>query len=204
MDNENGNGNPPNADNLNELLDVKVEELDETALRETLTKIIPKYKEQGESNKQLFERAKKAEGGLKELKEKLKTFEDKPEPQKVAPPAKTGELDETSLDYLDVKGISEAEDIKVIEDIVKKTGMTVRQALKDDYVQAKLTANKDKREVKNATPSRTNRGGNQEADLAAAMAKFEATGVLPDDFELKSKVINAVVEKGNPNKPAWH
>lgn len=118
--------------------------------------------------------------------------------------SKTGELDETQLDYLDVKGISEPEDIKVIESIVKKTGMTVRQALKDEYVLSKIEANKAQREVKDATPSSTKRGGNQSNDLSSALARFEQTGELPTDYALKTAVINATVDKSNSNKPSWH
>lgn len=118
---------------------------------------------------------------------------------------KTGELDETQLDYLDLKGISETDDLDVIQSIIKKTGMTVRQALKDDYVIKKLEANKAGREVKEATPSSTRRTGNSQTnDLATALAKYEQTGKFPDDFTMKSAVINAIVEKENTNKPAWH
>lgn len=119
-------------------------------------------------------------------------------------PVTAGDLDETQLDYLDLKGIGESEDIKVIEDIVKKTGMTVRQALKDEYVQSKLNTNKQAREVRGATPSATKRGGNQSNDIASAIAKFEQTGELPTDFTLRSAVVNATVSKSNSNKPSWH
>lgn len=124
--------------------------------------------------------------------------------KKSAPIAKTGDLDETQLDYLDLKGISESEDVSLVEGIVKKTGMTVRQALKDEYVQAKLIANKASREVKSATPSATRRGGNQTNDIASALAKFEQTGELPDDYTLRSAVVNAKVSSSNTNKPSWH
>lgn len=117
---------------------------------------------------------------------------------------KTGDLDETQLDYLDLKGITESEDIDVIQKVIQKTGQTVREALKDDYVVAKLNALKQEREVKGATPSATRRGGDQSSDVASAIAKFEATGVLPADFELASKVTDAIVERGNTNKPSWH
>lgn len=123
---------------------------------------------------------------------------------KKSEPVKAGELDETQLDYLDLKGISESEDVKVIEDIVKKTGMTVRQALKDEYVLAKLTSNKASRDVKSATPSATKRGGNQSNDVASAIAKFEQTGELPDDFTLRSAVVDSMTSKSNPHKPSWH
>jgi hypothetical protein len=119
----------------------------------------------------------------------------------------TGELDETQLDYLDLKGISDSDDIKVIEDVIKKTGMTVREALKDEYVTARLGANKANRDVKAATPSATKRtGGNQGTDLATAVARYEESGFkdLPDDYALRSAVVNAVAAKTNTNKPSWH
>lgn len=118
-------------------------------------------------------------------------------------PVKTGDLDETQLDYLDLKGVNEAEDIKVIEDIVKKTGQTVRQALKDDYVIAKLTANKAKRDVQGATPSSTKRAGGQVGDVASAAAKFKETGVLPEDRELANAVVDSVAKAGNDRLPPW-
>jgi hypothetical protein len=121
---------------------------------------------------------------------------------------KTDELDETQLDYLDLKGISEQEDIAVIETIVKKTGMTVRQALKDDYVMKKLEANKANRDLKDATPSTTKRSSTGSSnDLAAAVARYEQSGFnaehLPSDFKLRSEVVNAVVAKKSANKPSW-
>lgn len=116
---------------------------------------------------------------------------------------KTSELDETQLDYLDLKGITDQDEIDLIQKVMKNTGQTVRQALKDEYVQSKLEALKKSREVKDATPSGTKRSGSQSSDLALATAKFEATGVLPDDFALRSAVINAKMKADNPNKPAW-
>lgn len=125
---------------------------------------------------------------------------------KPAPKAKADGLDETALDYLDLKGVSESEDVAVIEAIMKKTGMTAREALKDEYVTAKLKANKEAREVKDATPSSTKRGSGVSADaVSRAVAQFEKTGVMPDDFDLASKVTDAIVAKsGGSNAPSWH
>ena len=117
---------------------------------------------------------------------------------------KTGELDETQLDYLDIKRITDSEDIAVIQKVIQKTGQTVREVLKDEYVIAKLASLKAERDVKDAIPSSTRRSGIQTGDISSAVAKFEATGVLPDDFELASKVTDAVTAKGNKNKPSWH
>ena len=118
--------------------------------------------------------------------------------------SKTGELSETQLDYLELKGISEDDDLKIIERHVQRTGETVREAIKDDYVIAKLEANKEKREVKDGTPSSTKRtGAGQTSDVAQALARFEQTGVLPTDFELATKVTNKIADRG-VGKPSWH
>lgn len=117
---------------------------------------------------------------------------------------KTGELDETQLDYLDLKGITDDTEIALIQKVMQKTGQTVRQALKDDYVQEKLAKLRADKEVKDATPSSTRRSGSGAPDtVAQAIAKYERTGQLPDDFALRSAVVNAREAKENPNKPPW-
>jgi len=139
----------------------------------------------------------------KEIVDTKKALETIAGAKKEPSPVKTGELDETQLDYLDLKGISEAEDIKVIEDIVKKTGQTVRQALKDDYVVSKLASNKAKRDVQGATPSSTKRAGGQVGDVASAAAKFKETGVLPEDRDLANAVVDSIAKAGNDRLPPW-
>ena len=161
--------------------------------------------ELAQTNRQLLERAKKAEGFVKVDGKWVKA----PKPEEGAAAieqlkAKTGELDETQLDYLDLKGISDEEDIAVIQRVIQRTGQTVRQALKDDYVLDKLKANQQKREVKDAMPSGTKRSGAGSEGFDAALAKFEQTGELPKDYALRTKVVNAAVERTNTNKPAWH
>src|SRR3990167_1609862 len=191
-----------NLDSLNEDNDIVIgDEDDVDAIREKFAKLEETHKKVLETNKQIFARAKKAEGfELKDGKWVKPPVEPKPEPK----PSPTGELDETQLDYLDLKGITEDEDIEIIKNVVKKTGQTVRQALMDEYIISKLDSNKQARDVKNATPSATRRGGNQTTDIAQALAKFEQTGELPDDFTLRSQVVNAKADKENSNKPAWH
>lgn len=131
----------------------------------------------------------------------IKTDGGKPEAK-----VQTSELDETALDYLDLKGITEDEDIAVIQKVMKQTGQTVRQVLKDDYVTQKLEANKSKREVAAAVPSATRRSTpGQSNDLEAAIAKYEASGFkeLPSDYKLRTAVVNAMVERQSGNKPNW-
>lgn len=178
-----------------ELPEVVEGEEDTTDYKEEALKLRDKAIAQRERTKAIKKERDEAKKALETLS-KVKGDE----PSK----SKTGELDETQLDYLDLKGFTEADDIKIIERHVQRTGETVRQALKDEYVLSKLEANKAHREVKDATPSGTKRGGNQSNDLASALAKFEQTGELPTDFTLRSAVVNAKVDKSNSNKPAWH
>lgn len=129
--------------------------------------------------KKLQEKAIKQRETTKELKAKLKELTPK-EKAEVKQEAKTGELDDTQLDYLDLKGISEDEDIAVIKNIMKKTGQTVREALKDDYVVAKLKDLKVARDVKTATPTATKRSGQQTTDnVDYWFQKYESSGELP-------------------------
>lgn len=160
--------------------------------------------ELAQTNKQLFERAKKAEGFVKvdgKWVKAPKAEEAVENAQQLK--AKAGELSETQLDYLDLKGITDQDDIDVIQKVMQRTGQTVRQALSDDYVVQKLEANKAKREVKAATPSNTKRAGGQVGDIASAVAKFKETGVLPADRELADAVADAVAKADNDRLPPW-
>lgn len=150
--------------------------------------------------------ALKNQGIAKRLQTKLSKAEkpkEEPKAKKTEPQAQPEGLDETQLDYLDLKGITEDEDVKVIEKIVLKTGMTIRQALKDDYVIEKLKTLKEQRDVKSATPSSTKRTGQTGGNLEQAIARYERDNVLPDDFKLASEVVNALVEKTGNTRPSW-
>lgn len=179
-----------------DLPEVEEGQEDTTDWKAEAQKLRDKAIAQRERTKSIKARAKDAEAKVAELT------------GKTAEPTKTSTLDETALDYLDLKGISESEDIKVIESIIKKTGMTVREALKDEYVTAKLTANKAAREIRDATPSSTKRSGSQTDTLERAIAKYKAAGLksegLPEDFALRSQVVNAIAKEQDTNKPSWH
>lgn len=123
--------------------------------------------------------------------------------KKETPQSKAGDLSETQLDYLDLKGVTDADDIDIIQKVMQRTGQTVRQALADEYVTAKLAANKAKRDVLGATPSSTKRAGGQVGDVASAAAKFKETGVLPEDRALADAVVDSIAKAGNDRLPPW-
>ena len=165
-----------------------------------------KLKEVEETNRQLFERAKKAEGFVKVDGKWVKA----PKPEEAVATtqkleATAGELTETQLDYLDVKGITDDEDIALIQSVMNRTGLTVRKALTDTYVQSTLKENQDARAAKNATPTSTRRTGQSENDSVEYwLAENERTGKLPDNFELRTKVIDAKQARAGDDKtPPW-
>jgi len=118
--------------------------------------------------------------------------------------AKSNELDNGDLALLAVKGYENEEDMTFIQDKMQKWNKTLPEILRDNDVVEKLKGMKLERDVKNAMPSATKRtsAGNLD-NLDYWTAKYDQTGQLPDNFELKSAVINAQVEKHNTNKPNW-
>ena len=180
-------------ENKNEELDIDLEEeAEESDSTET--------KDWETRAKQLEEKAIAQRERTRALKVEVNRLKRSQE-QKAEP---TSELDEQQLNYLDLKGISDDEEIKLFQDFVIKTKQNVRQAFKDEYLQSKLANLRASKAVQDAIPSATKRSGNQVNDVATALARFEQTGELPDDFELRSAVINAKVESQNTNKPGWH
>jgi len=167
---------------------------------ETELELEVEEEEQISMSKSEWEKFQQTQGSLKRQVKELRKSSEPNEPKR----SSTNELNDTDLNYLDIKGVFEAEDVKIIENFVKNTGQTAREALRDDYVTSKLSSNKSAREVQVATPSGSNRGGNQVGDLASALAKYETTKELPTDYKLRTEVINAFVSKGHgSNKPSW-
>lgn len=178
-----------NTEENNQEVEVAEETTEEETEEETDVITIPK----SEWNK--------TQQTLGSLKREIKTYKKSTETSKETP--NTGELAESQLEFLELKGVTDQDEIDIIAKFVAKTGQPVRQALRDDYVQSKLAALKADKAVKNATPGATKRGGNQQTDVAAAIARFEQTGELPEDYETRTEVINSVSNKGGSSRPPW-
>lgn len=114
----------------------------------------------------------------------------------------TGELSEAQQDFFELKGFDE-DQVDVFSNIMKRTGMSHREVIKDDYALAKVKAIADKKAVEGATPSDTKRAGGQTGDVASATAKFKETGILPEDKELANKVVDSLTKAGNDRLPPW-
>lgn len=179
-----------------------IEDLDDEASEETQDEAPEEPKETRETPEAKLARIERE---AKQLRKKLGKEEPEAKPKTAAKKeSKPDGLDDTQLDYLDLKGISEQEDIDLIEKVMNRTGQSLREVMKDEYVVSRLDASKQARAVKDATPSSTKRGGNQSSDVAAAIAKFESTGEMPSDFALRSAVVDSLVNKNKSNAPSWH
>ena len=201
MEDKNGKDNPQNNQpdgQEPEIVDVS-KETDTTALQE-------KVNDLSEKNKQLFVRAKQAEGF--EFNDGTKRWEKKEKPPakepivEVAPQAKTGDSDIESL-VLEVKGITADDEIELFGKWKKDTQRDTRSILNNGIFQSELKALRDKKAQEEATPSsrRTSQAGEERIDLL--VAEYERTKKLPDDFDLRAKVIDVVAEKHSTNTPPW-
>jgi hypothetical protein len=123
-----------NSEDNNQEVEVAEETTEETTEEEADVITIPK----SEWNK--------TQQTVGSLKREIKTLKKSTESPKETPT--TGELAESQLEFLELKGISDEDEVEVIAKFVAKTGQTVRQALRDDYVQTKLTAIKADKAVK--------------------------------------------------------
>ena len=157
----------------------------------------PKLVETPEAKKARLERE------LARVNKKLGVTE-QPKPVEKTTVSKTGELDETQLGFLDLKGITDDEEIDVIQKVMRNTGQTLRQALKDDYVVSKLAALRENKERQDATPSNNHRSGGQPSnDVDYWVAKAEQSGELPKDPELKMKVLDRISKGDDLRTPPW-
>lgn len=161
--------------------------------KDSVEEVTEKPKETPQQKKARLERE------LKQINKKLGV---ETEPKKKLE-TKTEGLSDAVLDFFELKGYND-EEVEIFENIMKRTGMTHREVVKDDYATAKIEKMRQERAVKEATPSGTRRSSNSSNDEDYWLAKYEQTGELPKDFELRSKVINRYVDKSNPNKPSWH
>lgn len=190
----------------NDQVEAETTEQADVGVEDTTTEEV---KPEAEKPKETPEQKKsRLERQLKRVNKELGIEPDAKAEEKVESKAKTGELDETQLDYLDLKGITADEDIKIIKSVMKRTGESLRETLKDEYVIDKLKANKVQRDVKAATPSSSKRaGGDSGNNEDYYFAKFEQSGgeEFPKGIsaEMKAKLVNRYAGKTDNKSPRF-
>jgi hypothetical protein len=133
-----------------------------------------------ETNKQLYERAKKAEAEAKELRSKTTAQSPKPDI-----------YDTDRLDRLELTatGVKNPDDQKLVLDEAKRLKLPISEIANMEYMQAKLKANQEARDVKDGLPNGTRRAGTMsKQDVEYYLANPDKR---PDNQELAEKVLSA-------------
>lgn len=160
-------------------------------------------------NKQLYSRAKKAEGFEQDENGKWVKKEEliKP-PEPIKPEAPPSKKEETSNEpdlkdkyeklALKTDGITHEDDQKVVLDEAKRLDLDVEEVMSMEHIKAKLKANKDKRDAGDAMPDGKGKSGGDfkgEVEYWVDKKNDDGSYQTPEDPELAGKVIAARVKQ---------
>ena len=177
-----------NLDSPNEEPDIPEETEDVTALKEKLTEISDK-------NRQLFERAKRAEGFEKNSDGKwIKIHSAEPE----KPKSQSNEPDYSKLAFLEQRGIAHPDDQKLVQDEAQRLKLHLTDILQMEHIKGKLQIAKDQREAQAGMPKGAGKGGGKtqgDVDYWIDQKNPDGTFKSPDDSELAAKVIEARIQR---------
>lgn len=188
MADENGNLDPTNEelDEQVELVDAyDLEEEDAGVLKEKLALV-------AEQNKQLFARAKKAEGFTKgdDGKWVKKPAEHRPEPKLEVKPKDSPDIDkllDEKLEKRELEALDLSDDLKKeVSVYAKVNGVSIRKALTSDYIQFKKNKDEDRAKAEEASLG----GGRR------TTAKKDISQIDPNSLDLTT-------EEGRKEKAAW-
>ena len=161
---------------------------------------LKKVKEElSDKNKKLFERAKKAEGDLKELKAK---YPDKKLEENLDK-SQSNEPDYAKIAFLNSTGISHPDDQKLVQDEATRLKLPLTDVLQMEHIKSKLEASKDDREAKAGMPKGRGQAGSKtqgDVDYWIDQKNPDGTFKTPEDPELAEKVIDARMKKEKSGK----
>ena len=194
-----------NGDNPNQDLDG----LDEAALKELTIKERGIKTELEDKNKQLFERAKKAEGF--ELKDGEWI---KPEPKdKKKPEKKTDKTDDSELlqrlDKMSLRSskITDEDEVELANNFKKRTGLEMDEVIDDDIFIDRLEKLREEKANKVATSNI--KGGAGESKVKDSPEYWEAKGTRPTredipDRKTRVKIIRALMKNAKTGGKQFH
>ena len=173
-----------------------------------------KYQKLSDTNKRLYERAKKHEGARKHLEaegydyQEGKWIKDKVAPE-IKPEAKadTKLLERLEKLALGQAGITHQEDIELARNTAKKWNMEIDEVLADDDFKAKL----ERQQTNRANLDATNvRGGSNSSVQAKSKPEYWiAKGVPPTpedlpDRKARAKIIRAMMDKAKTSGKTYY
>lgn len=129
-------------------------------------------------------RARELEGRLKRAEKKLSRAEN----DSTKAPSKTGDFDYAQKAYLVANGVKGNDEMKLVKEIMSNTGKSLDQVLESKYFTAELNEMREMRKSQDAIPSNSKRSSQSGKDT---VEYWLAKGELPEDRELRSKVVKA-------------
>lgn len=157
------------------------------------------------NNKQLYVRAKKAEG-FEQNEEGNWVKVEKPEPKKEPEspeskvknedpkPQTSNEPDYAKLAFLKAEGVTHPDDQQIVQDEANRLKLPLTDVLKMEHIKSILSKNSIQREADAGTPDKKGKSGNSsQGDVEYWIDKVDENGnyANPDDLELYEKVSNA-------------
>jgi len=210
MENENENTNSENVENQNQDL----ESMDTAALKELVVSGRGDKLELEGKNKQLFERAKTAEGFEKDedgswvkiIKET--TVEKKPKVKKTEEkPDESALLQKFDKLALKTDGIVEEDEIELAHKLKEETGKEMEDLLKSKYFKAELETLREEKANTKATSDV--RGGGGEAKVKETPEYWIKKGGYPTadevpDKKLRAKIARAMMKNTKSGKKFYN
>ena len=126
----------------------------------------------------------------KELKAKLAEQEAKL-PKEPSEKEKTNEPDYARLAFLEQRGLTNADDQKMVQDEAIRLKLPLTDVLGMEHIKSKLKISKDQREAAEGMPKGRGKAGSNLSDVDVHLAK----GTTPSDLAEAEKVINARMAK---------
>jgi len=192
-DSTNGEIENQNSQNTGEAQDL--ENLDANALKEIARKEREEKQKLSETNKHLFERAKRAEGFERDSEGNWVKVEKKTEKKSETKSKKTDELDYGQLAFYNSKSdsvkIESDEDVEFLRQTISDTGKSQAELLKAKWFSSELKERQEAKTVARATPGVSRVAGNSAVNT---VDYWISKGQLPDDFELRAKVVDRKIE----------
>ena len=150
-----------------------------------------------QKNRQLFARAKKAEGF--ELKDgkwvKGEKTVAKPESQ-----PNSNELTDGQIAILRTEGIKSKDEMELVQEYLKYSGANLLDILESKHFKSDLKEIQDTKAAQDATPSVTRRSGqSSNTSLDVAYARYQKDGKLPENRDLREKVVDMRRSKEKDN-----
>lgn len=133
-------------------------------------------------------------------KNKLGKYAEGDQPANGDGKAKKG-LDWGQKAYLSAEGVKGADEIALVESVMRESGKDLDGVLASGYFQAELKGLRERREAANAVPSGTKRTGQSSAkDVQFWVDKGELPPDTPENVKLRREVVNARAGKGKSSK----